>query len=319
MNAILEHLISGQSFFSGNILILLAVFCSFFEKRLVLEVPASKLSFLFRTKEKEDKVKIPIYKILVRLFLLFGLLLVILSSTPMSGVFFRMMGIAIFGLFIALQIGSKTLLLFTHILRGLVAFCSLYSMNNEMKYCNIPHLPRANYSHIFIIGDSISAGVAYKDEKTWADIIKERSGKKVVGLWGAGATIGDSLNRAGLVFGENLVIMEIGENDILRKTPVERFERDMEMLFKTLFRKGRTLVMLELPVPPLYTEYAQVQRRLAKKYGVYLIPKRFFAEVVIGADTTVDGFHLSSEGHEKLADIIWQTVKNTLDSNIDTK
>ena len=55
--------------------------------------------------------------------------------------------------------------------------------------------------------------------------------------------------------------------------------------------------MVELPLPPFYNRYGMVQRALAKKYSVTLIPKRFMADVMSTPGATVDGLHFSNVGH----------------------
>jgi len=63
--------------------------------------------------------------------------------------------------------------------------------------------------------------------------------------------------------------------------------------------------MLELPLPPLFNRFGEIQRRLARRYDVLLVPKRYFAGVLIGEQATLDGLHLSPAGHQKMADMIW--------------
>jgi acyl-CoA thioesterase-1 len=70
--------------------------------------------------------------------------------------------------------------------------------------------------------------------------------------------------------------------------------------------------MLELPLPPLYNRYGEIQRRLAGRHHVLLIPKRYFASVLIGSTATIDSLHLSAAGHQKMSEMIWQVVSPAL-------
>jgi acyl-CoA thioesterase-1 len=45
----------------------------------------------------------------------------------------------------------------------------------------------------------------------------------------------------------------------------------------------------------------RAQRELAEKYGVRLVPRRRFAAVLSGSESTADGLHLSNFGHRKMA------------------
>jgi lysophospholipase L1-like esterase len=69
------------------------------------------------------------------------------------------------------------------------------------------------------------------------------------------------------------------------------------------------VVMFELPLPPFRNEYGRVQRKLASKYGVVLIPKRVFVGVLTEEGATMDGVHLSPQGHERMAEIVWNSIR----------
>ncbi len=63
--------------------------------------------------------------------------------------------------------------------------------------------------------------------------------------------------------------------------------------------------MLELPLPPTYNAFGLSQRRLARKYGVRLVPRRVLLGVLQGDGSTVDSIHLSLEGDRRMAAAIW--------------
>ena len=105
-----------------------------------------------------------------------------------------------------------------------------------------------------------------------------------------------------------LVLIEIGGNDLLGETTSAQFERDLNQLLSQIRAPGRTLVMFELPLPPLCNEYGRIQRRLAARYGVRLIPKRVFISVLAGGGATLDSIHLSEAGHQQMADSVWAVI-----------
>jgi lysophospholipase L1-like esterase len=76
----------------------------------------------------------------------------------------------------------------------------------------------------------------------------------------------------------------------------------------------RTVVMFELPLLPNEIAYGQIQRRLASKYGVWLIPKRYFVQVIGGADATLDGLHLSQDGTRQMALLVAKVLSPLLKS-----
>ncbi|OGV56555.1 MAG: hypothetical protein A2X49_06680 [Lentisphaerae bacterium GWF2_52_8] len=289
MNPFVAYFISGQSFFTGQLCLLLAVAASFAYARR------------------------PFYKYLTRALLLLGILLIVSSSSPVYGPFFRFSVMVFMVLFVLLQIGSPTLRFGTLFFQCLAFACSLYMANDEYRYWNLPSVPPLKQSRLFVLGDSISAGIGFKGEKTWTELLQESGKLKVVSLAVGGATVGASLDRAELISGEGaLVLIELGGNDVLRSTPYGDFERDLEKLFKELSGRKRVLLMFELPTPPLRTAYCSIQRSLARKYGVILVPRRFFVGILSGAGNTFDGLHLSNQGHERLASLVWALLAPSL-------
>ncbi|WP_339688349.1 hypothetical protein [Gimesia maris] len=67
-------------------------------------------------------------------------------------------------------------------------------------------------------------------------------------------------------------------------------------------------LLLELPLPPFYHGFGRIQRRLAKKHDVKLVPKRVLLSILAGGDATLDSIHLSQIGQQKMADVVWGIV-----------
>ena len=114
---------------------------------------------------------------------------------------------------------------------------------------------------------------------------------------------------------EDLVILiEIGGNDLIAGMPSRQFGRSLEAILQKVTAPGRTVVMFELPLLPNRIACGQIQRRLAKKYGVWLIPKRYFTCVIGGANATSDGLHLLPEGTRRMATLVAQVLAPVLRS-----
>ena len=64
--------------------------------------------------------------------------------------------------------------------------------------------------------------------------------------------------------------------------------------------------MMEIPWAPFHGAFCRAQRDMAEKHGVTLIPRRIFAGVLEGRDSTVEGIHLSNRGHEKMARVFME-------------
>lgn len=158
--------------------------------------------------------------------------------------------------------------------------------------------------HLVVIGDSISAGLGGR-AAPWPTLFQQMTGVPVRNLAQAGATSTDAIKMASKVTsGDRVVLIEIGGNDLLAGVPSEHFERSLKTIFEDLTRPRRTIVMFELPLIPTRIAFGRIQRRLAEKYGVRLIPKRYFAQVVSGADATSDGIHLTPTGMQRMSHLV---------------
>jgi acyl-CoA thioesterase I len=109
-----------------------------------------------------------------------------------------------------------------------------------------------------------------------------------------------------------LVLVEIGGNDVLRAYRPNAFERALDALLAKLRGGGRTVVMFELPLPPFHNRYADAQRRMARRHGVLLVPKRVLIGILTSEGATVDSIHLSRRGHELMAETVWGIIGQTI-------
>lgn len=114
--------------------------------------------------------------------------------------------------------------------------------------------------------------------------------------------------------GDHLVLIEIGGNDLLSGVSSAEFGWNLELILSKLAVPGRTIVMFEVPLLPNAIAYGRVQRRLASKYGVWLVPKHYFVEVIGGANATLDGLHLSQNGARQMALLVAKVLSPVLKS-----
>ncbi|HLQ46325.1 MAG TPA: GDSL-type esterase/lipase family protein, partial [Planctomycetaceae bacterium] len=166
-------------------------------------------------------------------------------------------------------------------------------------------------AEIHVVGDSLSAGIGDEQNHLWPRLLSQRLNVPVVNHAQPGANIHSALKQAEAVTGDDpLVLIEIGGNDLLSNRDSTLVAADLELLLATLPRGWRELVMFELPVPPIPGAYAlaRTQRRLARRFGVRLIPRRQFAKVLFSNGATIDSLHLSREGHERLANMVAGTL-----------
>jgi len=186
---------------------------------------------------------------------------------------------------------------------------------SEFSHRRMPRIVGAPSDHLVVIGDSISSGIASR-VSAWPSVMQQLTKVPVRNLSRPGAQAAEGTNMAENVTPDDrVVLIQIGGNDLLGGVPAVAFEKSLDATLSKLVMPGRTMVMFELPLLPNKIAYGQIQRHLAAKYGVWLIPKRYFTEVIGGRDATSDGLHLSETGAHRMATLVAQTLSSVLRSH----
>lgn len=246
-------------------------------------------------------------RLFLRLALLAGALLILLSATPAPIWFYFLWLVTTVGWLIhqvdpVLRRGPRAVLLVCSL-----AFC-VVAAAIEAPYRRMPAIKSEPATRVCVIGDSLSADGGSGDVM-WPKMLASGGGLEVINLSVPGATAGTALVQAEKVPpGPAAVVVEIGGNDLLAGTSTADFERDLRRLLRALTGPSRRILMFELPLPPFANGYGRVQRRLASEFDVALIPKHVLAGAIGSATTTLDGLHLSEAGHQRLAETVRQVI-----------
>lgn len=282
MNPIVFHIVSGDAYFSGAAILIAT---------LILHQCFSRV-----------KTTSKIGRLLVVVSFLCGMIGTILSATPVP---LWLTSLLVFAtLFWIFSLRSPR---FGRAACFGMAVCWGISIILEIPWHILPSTTAASINAMTVIGDSVSAGMEEGEAETWPSLLSRQHNIAVQDLSHVGETAGSALKRAKKAgIQHNYVIVEIGGNDILGSTSPSQFEIDLEALLSELHRENRQVVMLELPLPPFYHRYGMTQRRLAKKYDVALVPKRYFLSILADSNATLDSIHLSKSGHQKMSDLVWR-------------
>jgi acyl-CoA thioesterase-1 len=182
----------------------------------------------------------------------------------------------------------------------------------ELPHRTMPVIAGDRSDHLAVIGDSISSGIDPR-VPPWPLVLQQISGASVRNLARPGALTSEGLTMVKqLTQEDHVVVIEIGGNDLLMGVPSADFERALESLLSKASAPARTVVMFELPLLPHKVAYGQIQRRLASKYNVALIPKHYFTDVIGDANATSDGLHLSTAGARRMAVVVAQVLAPAL-------
>lgn len=290
MSPLLYLFASGNAFFIGTIILIFGVAASF-----VLP------SVLGRT--------------LIRFFAILGWMAIVLSAKSMWTWYFYLWFLSLLFWLILLSVESTSQKKVTRVVSLVVLSMTILGAASQLQFYLDPEGVDGEYETLYVIGDSISAGIT-QGETLWTDVLKGEHSVDVVNFSVAGATLSSALPLAMKIPpGKNaLILLEIGGNDLLNRADEKKFAKDLDLLLQIATKSQHEAYMFELPKTPLLTDYGTIQRQIAKQHDVRIIPKRYFAKVLSGKGNTLDGLHLSNKGHREMAEVVWKFLGPSLKS-----
>ena len=237
-----------------------------------------------------------------------GMVLVVVSATPFPlWAYFIWIISAASGILFVNRKASSTrsqILACTVVLVTTAALCIA-----ELPSWRLPELEVPEGTTVYVLGDSISAGVGTR-ERCWPSMLEEMVTRRTVNLAQPGATVEGAISQAKkIVRSPSVVIVEIGGNDLLGGTNASVFEWHLDTLVAALCADRHQVLLLELPLFPFQNAFGQAQRAVARKYGAALLPKRYFVQVLGTENGTIDGLHLSPAGHDAMAKTIAGVIR----------
>jgi len=183
-----------------------------------------------------------------------------------------------------------------------------------------------NEKVILFFGNSLTAGLGLDQEQAFPSVIQDKiheSGKRyrVINAGLSGETSAGGLNRIDWVLKQpiDIFVLELGANDGLRGLPLESTRQNLQGIIdkvKSKYPKVK-IVIAGMMVPPNMgedygTEFLKIYPDLAKTNNARLIP--FLLEDVGGnPDLNLpDGIHPNVEGHQIVANNVWDVLKPLL-------
>lgn len=177
---------------------------------------------------------------------------------------------------------------------------------------------------IWALGDSLTAGYGLPPSEGFTVRLEQAlRGRGIPATVRNGGIAGDTAaqGRARLAWGlrglgvkPDLVIVELGANDMLRGLPPAQTEKNLDLILAELKRRGlRVLVVGMKAAPNLGEDYQRpfeaVYPRLARKYGDRLYP--FFLAGVAGKPALIqgDGRHPNARGVDVIVERIVPAVQ----------
>ena len=178
---------------------------------------------------------------------------------------------------------------------------------------------------ILAFGDSLTAGFGLSEKESYPYLLQERLNKEgysyeVKNLGVSGETSLGGLERIDWVLGQEnieILILELGANDLLRGVPVERMKASLDKIIAKAKAKNVEVLFCGMLAPPTMgikyqQDYIKAFPDLVDKHKIEFVP--FLLENV-AADAKLnqaDGIHPNAEGTKIMMENIYKELKPML-------
>ena len=180
---------------------------------------------------------------------------------------------------------------------------------------------------IIFFGNSLTAGYGIELSEAFPALIQQRIDSlgyeyTVVNSGVSGETTATGVNRVDWVVSQtppDIFVLELGGNDGLRGIPVTETRKNLEAIIDKVREKNPAveIILAGMMVPPnmgpkYSKEFLEIYPAVAKTKNVKLIP--FLLDKVGGEKelNLPDGIHPTPEGHNIVAETVWETLKDAL-------
>lgn len=185
----------------------------------------------------------------------------------------------------------------------------------------------ANQVEIVGFGDSLMAGYNLAPGESFPEQLEdalkaEGYAVKVANAGVSGDTSSGGLSRLEWSIPEStdIVILELGANDMLRGIPPASTEENLDRMIAKLDERGQRVVLAGmLAAPNLGEDYASafnpIFKRLAEKHDVTLIP--FFLDGVAAEQSLLleDGMHPNPQGVRRMVERMLPTIRDVIEAH----
>jgi acyl-CoA thioesterase-1 len=177
---------------------------------------------------------------------------------------------------------------------------------------------------IVCFGDSITAGRGAPAGHSYPDYLQKLLDSRgyhyrVLNMGISGDTTKDAVARLPNVLAAhpNLVVVELGGNDMLRGLPITATRANLDRVISTLQRAHIQVVLAGITLPPNYgADYIQAIKQTyadaAKKYRVPLLPFIYNHVYDVPGAIQPDGVHATAKGNALVAKNVFTLIQPML-------
>ncbi|WP_234085987.1 GDSL-type esterase/lipase family protein [Azonexus sp. R2A61] len=162
-------------------------------------------------------------------------------------------------------------------------------------------------SVVLAFGDSVTFGTGAAAGEDWPGLLAARTGWRIVNAGVPGDTAQAAVGRIGPLLAEHrpqLVLLELGGNDFLRRRPAEAVKEDLRRIVREIRANGTQVVLIAVPALSLMAmagrpSDAPIYAALADEEGIPLVPD-VFADVLGRSEWRADAIHPNAEGYRQM-------------------
>ena len=157
---------------------------------------------------------------------------------------------------------------------------------------------------VAFLGDSLTSGHSLPQSVAYPALLERSLGITAINAGVSGNMTADGLARLArdvLVHQPQIVVVELGINDHLRRLPAESSLRNLDEIARRIRQTGARLVLLH--VSPVFGPDPLLRglRDLARRYQAVLV-EDLLRGIITEPDLRVDRLHPNARGHQKMAD-----------------
>jgi acyl-CoA thioesterase-1 len=180
---------------------------------------------------------------------------------------------------------------------------------------------------ILFLGDSLTDGYQLERAEAYPALIEQRIRERgwsfaVVNAGVSGDTSAGGRNRVGsfLKSRVDVLVLELGINDLFDQVPVATIDRNLQAIIDEVQRAwpGARVVVVGLRVPPPWSRaeaaaFKAMYHDLARRNRAALVPSLLKGVAGRRALNLSDGMHPTAEGHQVMANNVWEVLEPILD------
>lgn len=183
-----------------------------------------------------------------------------------------------------------------------VAVWALFFRGSSWPITNDP--PTAGTT-IVAFGDSLTEGVGAEGGKNYVDVLSELIGRPIINAGVRGNTAGEAFARLeGEVLGADprVVIVCLGGNDVLRRSPPEIPRAALDEIIRRIQERGALVVLVGVEGIGLFghQDYAPMYQQLARDRGCVYISD-VLVPILKDARLKADPIHPNADGYRIMA------------------